>query len=293
MRFLLALFAFLFMSVPVFSQAKPFNHENEKRRYIIYLPHAYHTKADKNFPVVFNFHGGGMTMTEHMFYTGMNETADKNEFIVVYPQGIEQDWNVGFGMSYKNGTNDVGFVDDLLNSLTEEYRIDKHRVYATGLSRGGFFTHRLAAELPERFAAIASIGAPLPDSVAVFHKNQIKVSVMTIHGTADSIVKYKGKEKAYFSAEETYQYWNKHNNIENSAEETENIDNLKNDSTSVIIRTKVHNGISGILVSINNGGHTWPGRHPFNIGFSLGATTQEIDINEMLWKFFSRHTNQN
>lgn len=293
MRSLLGLLAFLFMSVPVFSQAKSFNHEKEKRRYIIYLPQAYHTKADKNFPVVFNFHGGGMTMTEHMFYTGMNETAEKNEFIVIYPQGIRQDWNVGFGMSYKNGTNDVGFVDTLLNSLLKEYRIDKHRVYATGLSRGGFFSHRLAAELPERFSAIASIGAPLPDSVAVFHKNKIMVSVMTIHGTADSIVHYKGKEKSYFSAAETYQYWNKHNNIENSAEVTETIDNLKNDSTSVIIRTKVHNGISGILVSINNGGHTWPGRHPFNIGFSLGATTQEIDINEILWKFFSSQTNLN
>ncbi len=87
MRSLLSVLAFLFLSVPVFSQAKSFKHEKEKRRYIIYLPQSYHTKADKNFPVVFNFHGGGMTMTEHMFYTGMNETAEKNEFIVIYPQG--------------------------------------------------------------------------------------------------------------------------------------------------------------------------------------------------------------
>jgi polyhydroxybutyrate depolymerase len=49
-------------------------------------------------------------------------------------------------------------------------------------------------------------------------------------------------------------------------------------------------GISGSLVSINNGGHTWPRRHPFNIGFFLGETTQEIEINEILWKFFSSQT---
>lgn len=293
MRSLLSVIAFSFLYLPVFAQAKSFNHEKEKRKYIIYLPQAYHNQVDKDFPVVFNFHGGGMTMIEHMLYTGMNETAEENGFIVIYPQGIKQDWNVGFGMSYKNGTDDIGFVDTLLNSLRKEYRIDKNRIYATGLSRGGFFCHRLAAELPEMFSAIASIGAPLPDSVAVFHKNKKMVSVMTIHGTSDSIVHYKGKEKSYFSAEETYQYWNNHNNIENSAEETETIDNLKNDSTSVIIRTKVHNGILGILVSINNGGHTWPGRHPFNIGFPLGETTQEIDINEIVWKFFSNHTNLN
>lgn len=292
MKSLISLLAFLFLSLSVFSQAKSFNHENEKRRYMIYLPQAYHSKTDKNFPVVFNFHGGGMTMTEHMFYTGMNETAEKNEFIVVYPQGIKEDWNVGFGMSYTKGTNDVGFIDFLLTNLMEEYRIDKQRVYATGLSRGGFFTHRLAAELPERFSAIASIGAPLPDSVAVFHKHKIPVSVMTIHGTADSIVKYKGKENAYFSAEETYQYWNNHNEVENFAEITEIIDYLKNDNTSVHIKTKVQNGISGTLVSIKNGGHTWPGRNAFNIGFPLGITTQEIDVNELVWKFFSNQNPQ-
>ncbi len=234
-----------------------------------------------------------MTIVEHMFYTGMNETAEKNEFIVIYPQGLKQDWNVGFGMSYKNGTDDVGFIDTLLNSLLNEYRIDKHRVYATGLSRGGFFSHRLAAELPERFSAIASIGAPLSDSVAVFHKNRIPVSVMTIHGTADSIVQFNGKEKSYFSAEETYHYWNNHNSLEDSPETIETIDNLTQDNTSVNIRTKVRNGISSSLVSIHNGGHTWPGRHPFNIGFPLGETTQEIDINEILWKFFSSQTNLN
>lgn len=293
MKSLFSFLAFLFLSLPIFSQAKPFNYENEKRRYMIYLPHAYHTKTDQNFPVVFNFHGGGMTMTEHMFYTGMNETAEKNKFIVVYPQGVKEDWNVGFEMSYTNGTNDVGFVDSLLTHLVEKFRIDENRVYATGLSRGGFFTHRLAAELPERFAAIASIGAPIPDSVAIFHKHKIPVSVMTIHGTADSIVKYNGKENAYFSAEETYHYWNEVNRIENAPEKIKIIDNLKKDSTSIQIRTKSYNGFISTLVTIENGGHTWPGRHPFNIGFPLGLTTQEIDVNELVWKFFSKQTLKN
>ncbi len=66
MRSLLSVLAILFLSVPVFAQAKSFSHEKEKRRFIIYLPQAYHNQVDKNFPVVFNFYGGGMTMTEHM-----------------------------------------------------------------------------------------------------------------------------------------------------------------------------------------------------------------------------------
>src|SRR5688572_9334551 len=98
-----------------------------------------------------------MTLTEHMFDTGMNRYADKNNYIVVYPQGIKQDWNVGFDMSYQFGSNDVGYVNALLDTLLKKYRIDPARVYATGLSRGGFFSQRLAAELPEKFAAIASV----------------------------------------------------------------------------------------------------------------------------------------
>ncbi len=66
-----------------------------KRRYIVYVPKSYEAVKDKNFPVVFNFHGGGMTMAEQMLYTQMNKMADKHDFIVVYPQVIKQDWNVG------------------------------------------------------------------------------------------------------------------------------------------------------------------------------------------------------
>ena len=57
-----------------------------------------------------------MTMAEQMLYTQMNRAADRHRFIVVYPQGIKQDWNVGFGMSYLAGTDDVGFTQAMLDS---------------------------------------------------------------------------------------------------------------------------------------------------------------------------------
>ncbi len=276
-------------ALQAFTQAKQFNHGTEKRRYIIYIPDAYHKDQTKSFPVVFNFHGGGMTMTEHMFYTGMNRSAEKNGYIVVYPQGIKQDWNVGFDMSYQFGSNDVDYVNTLLKFLLKQYRIDPTRVYATGLSRGGFFCQRLAAELPEKFAAIASVGGTLPDSVAYFHQKKIAMPVMVIHGTADVIVTYNGKDKAYKSAKATYQYWKKHNGLETIKESVKSIDKNKTDSTSLHILQSSGNNISVQLVSIKGGGHTWPGSDSFNIGFSLGKTSSEIDANDLIWKFFSAH----
>jgi polyhydroxybutyrate depolymerase len=154
-----------------FPQVKPFSFEGTKRKYLIYFPASYHANSTTDFPLVFNFHGGGMTVAEQMLYTKMNETAEKHGFVVVYPAGIKEDWNVGFGTSYRYGINDVGFINALVDSLTKEHRIDRQTIYAVGLSRGGFFCHRLAAELPDAFAAIASVGGTLPDSMRYYHKS--------------------------------------------------------------------------------------------------------------------------
>lgn len=271
------------------TQAKQFSYGSEKRRYTVYLPTSYYEKKEQVFPLVFNFHGGGMTMTEQMFYSKMNDAADKHHFIVVYPQGIKQDWNVGFDMSYQKGTDDVGFISALLEKLVKDHRIDTAKVYATGFSRGGFFCQRLAAELPQKFAAIASVGGTLPDSVAHFHKSKIPVGVMIVHGTSDDIVNYAGKPNAYRSATAAFDYWKVHNRLQVLKEAKRAINSISNDSTSVEIVEISGKDVSISLVTIVDGGHTWPGSHPFNIGFPLGKTTREININDIMWKFFARH----
>ena len=231
-----------------------------------------------------------MTMTEQMFYTRMNESAEKNHFIVVYPQGIKQDWNVGFEMSYQDGTDDVGYIKALLASLHKEFRIEKRKVYATGLSRGGFFCQRLAAEVPESFAAVVAVGAPLPDSVSYFHKKKSTVGVMLVQGDEDKVVSYDGKEKAYYSAMKTFEYWKKHNGLEAVPITQTLINKNKRDSTIVELMEVTGNRVAVSLVTIRGGGHTWPGSHPFNIGYPLGRTTNDIDVNNVIWKFLSRHS---
>jgi polyhydroxybutyrate depolymerase len=108
-------------SAPVPAQERGHTHKEEKRRFIVYTPKSYANHPDKKYPLVLNFHGSGMTMREQMLYTQMNKTADQFDFIVVYPQGLggagKQDWNVGFGMSYQEGSDDVGFTESLLNQV--------------------------------------------------------------------------------------------------------------------------------------------------------------------------------
>ena len=291
MKFLISLLVLAAGSFPALAQVSSLVHKDEKRRYIVYTPPSYQSRPQQAFPVVFNFHGGGMSMAEQMLYTQMNKTAERHRFIVVYPQGIKQDWNVGFGMDYLAGTDDVGFTQAILSKLKQDYRIDDKRVYATGLSRGGFFALRLAAELPQQFAAVASVGAPMPEPVLQHHQQKDKVGMLLMQGTADKVVLYEGKAAGYLSAEGTYDYWRRHNGIDGAVPAARLLPTAPGDDTQVT-HVEQGNGAGGArvaLLTIKDGGHTWPGADAFNIGLPIGKTTRAIDANEVMWEFFSKH----
>ena len=289
MKYILSLLLLAASCIPALAQVQTLQHQDAKRRYIVYTPPAYQSQPQQAFPVIFNFHGGGMTMAEQMLYTQMNRVADAHRFIVVYPQGIKQDWNVGFGMDYATGTDDVGFTQAMLDKLKQDYRIDERRVYATGLSRGGFFALRLAAELPQQFAAVASVGAPMPEPVIAHHVSPARSGMLLIHGTADQVVLYQGKAGGYLSAEETLRYWARANGITADLPPARLLPAVTGDATQAS-RQELGNGTQSVaLVTVGEGGHTWPGADAFNIGLPIGKTTRAFDANEAIWEFFSRH----
>jgi polyhydroxybutyrate depolymerase len=289
MKTLISLLILLCASTHALSQEKTLMHKEVKRKYIVYTPAGYESRPQQQYPVVVNFHGGGMTMREQMLYTQMNRTADREHFIVVYPQGIKQDWNVGYGMDYKEGTDDIGFTEAMLAKIKQDFRVDPQRVYATGLSRGGFFSLRIAAELPQLFAAVAAVGAPMPQPVIDHHARPAKIGVMLIHGTADQVVAYDGKKGGYLSAGESYRYWVKNNALGGASATERKVDADKSDGTDVTLLQQGAHAMSVALVTIKEGGHTWPGADAFNVGLPIGKTTRDIDANAVIWDFLSKH----
>jgi polyhydroxybutyrate depolymerase len=282
MKKLMILLLLACTALPALAQVNTLLYKNEKRRYIVYVPEAYGKEPDQRYPVVFHFHGGGMSMAEQMLYTQMNRAADRHRFIVVYPAGLKQDWNVGFGMPYLEGSDDIGFTEALLARLRQDYRVDAARVYATGLSRGGFFALRIGAELPHLFAAVAAVGAPMPEPVVKYHTATGKVGVLLMHGTADQVVAYQGKPGAYLSALDSYRYWSGKNGIAASAP----VQVLG----AGVTRIEAGNGQQSVaLVTVTDGGHTWPGADPFNVGLPIGLTSRAFDANEVIWQFLAQH----
>jgi polyhydroxybutyrate depolymerase len=288
MKLLLPLVVLCF-SAHATGQEQRIVHQEVKRKFIVYTPASYASQPHKQFPLVINYHGGGMTMREQMLYTQMNRTADRENFIVAYPQGIKQDWNVNMARDSKDASDDIGFTEAMLAKLGQDYRIDPRRVYATGLSRGGFFSLRVAAELPHLFAAVAVVGATTPQTLVDQAPKPGKIGVMHLHGTADQIVSFGGKQDSYLSAADSHRYWLKFNGMEETSAKERKVDGDKVDDTDVALREHSRDGVSVALVTVNNGGHTWAGADAFNVGLPLGKTSRDIDANQAIWEFLSKH----
>ena len=137
--------------------------QGRKRTYLVHVPPSYN--GSRPVPLVLVLHGGMGNAAGTEKLTGMSAKADKEGFIVVYPDGTGLlgdrilTWNVGFGFGYalRKNVDDVGFMKALVANLGTKYSIDRARVYATGISNGGMMSYRLASDASDVFAAVAPV----------------------------------------------------------------------------------------------------------------------------------------
>ena len=149
------------------SKREIFDYNGQSRSYILHLPPSYN--GENEMPLVVVLHGGGGNAGNIEKLTGFSEKADKEGFIVVYPDGSGMfdryllTWNTGFccGYALKNNIDDVGFIRTLIGYLQEKYAINPNMIYVTGISNGGMMSYRLGAELSDIVAAIAPVAGSI------------------------------------------------------------------------------------------------------------------------------------
>ena len=260
-------------------------HNGIQRDYILYIPAIYDGSTDV--PLVLNFHGYGSNANEQMFYGDFRDIADTEGFLLVHPQGTiingDQQWNVGF-LGNGNTTDDVGFTEALIDELANLYTINLDRVYATGMSNGGFMSFLLACQLSEKIAAVASVtGSMTPDTYDACNAQQ-PTPILQIHGTGDSNVLYNGDTWTR-SIEDVISYWVNYNNCETSPTTTALTDINLSDGSTVehIIYSGGDNGVTTEHMKIIGGGHTWP-----SSAITLPGTNQDINASMEIWHFFSK-----
>lgn len=232
-------------------------------------------------PVVLNFHGYTSDASQEELLTDMSTEADAKGFIVVYPQGLNDSWNAGAccGTSAATGVDDVGFVSDLIDVLEVQLCVDSKRVFATGMSNGGFLSHRLGCELATRVAAIAPVAGVL--GVTTCSPTRA-VPVMEFHGTADPLVPYEGDPaEGFISVPSTFSGWATRDACTGSPATT-----YDDGDTQCATYESCADGATVTLCTVTGGGHTWPGGLPVP---ALGYTTTDISATDAMWTFFTQH----
>jgi polyhydroxybutyrate depolymerase len=267
-------------------------HNGKLRTYELFTPSSYN--ANRPMPLVIVFHGHNGTGASIAEVTSFNKLAQEKGFIVVYPDGIDHNWNLRGNYSGKE--SDISFVTALLDHLQQIRNIDSRKIYATGFSKGAIFTQNLACELPDKFAAFASVAGALPVRLQPKCQPHIPVSMLMINGTNDSAVLYEGdetnKKGALVSVPQTVNFWLAHNQC-TSPNEVKQLPTPKPNNHFKVNSSRYLNCSGGsevIFDSILDGGHSWPG------GASKDASINQFNANlgfnasETIWDFFDRHT---
>jgi polyhydroxybutyrate depolymerase len=234
------------------------------RSYHLHLPANYSDTID--YPLVLGFHGLNGTGDSWQGYTEWINKSDTDNFITAFPNGRANMWNIG-GLAGANLWDDVEFISVLIDTLCNHYRIDTTKIYATGLSGGGFMVYRLAAELSHKISAIGPVAGKMAFSDFAL---EFPVSIVHFHALYDNTVHYE--EDTYPSVYSILTMWADKNNSYPRPDTVDVSFGIKKISWHAINN---HGDIN--LYTIANSAHAWPSGY--------------ISATDIIWDFFQTHSN--
>jgi polyhydroxybutyrate depolymerase len=276
-------------------------HGGRQRTYIVHVPQG---GNDAPLPVLLAFHGGGGNAAGFQRYAELDRVADRERFLVVYPNGTGPlpnrllTWNAGDGCcgpGLANGVNDIGFAASVIGDLGHRVPIDTRRVYATGHSNGAMLAHRLAAERSGIIAAVAPVAGSL--DLRAFAPTRA-VPVMQIHSVDDPRALYAGGLGPPFPGtdnrvfhqpvQEGLDRWIAANGCPTRADTA---DKKAGDgqSATLIVWRGCRGDAEVAHWKLTGSGHGWPGESPPPGGEAIsGPQTRLIRAAEEVWSFVSR-----
>ena len=279
---------------------KTISWEDTTRQYLEYVPETY--DASTPTPVVFIFHGLGGNMYEVLYNADFNRIAAEQGWITVTPQALPDTfsmidttitmnaWHSGVSAVVAGdtivasaGRDDTGLMMAILDSLIAHYNIDQSNVFCTGVSMGGFMSHRMAIEHGDRIKAIAPVCGTIGNEITSFTPVG-HVSVMHLHGTADSIVTYDNGDFQYvvnvnvgLGVDSTIAFWRRYNQCADTAIHTIFPDIC--DDGRLFEKFYYGDGTFGtktVLIKVNGGEHEW-----------CHGPYRDVDFTDEIYSFFA------
>ncbi len=252
------------------------DHAGTMRNYKLHVPSNY----DPHAPTVLfiNMHGLYSNPDQQTEFSATNQASDAQGFVVAYPQGQDNSWNGGTccGSAAANMVDDVAFLEDVVADISKQLCIDPRRVYATGMSNGGYMSHRLGCEANDVFAGIAPVAGAMGISDCTPER---PVPVIAFHGVQDTYVVYSAGEAAI-------QEWIGHNGCTGDPVRSDfggsHCDRWESCDEDVQVE----------FCTLDPMGHCWPdGSETFcSLVPGNGIYNADIDANARMWEFLIRFT---
>ena len=264
-----------------------------RRSYYVHVPAGYSGRP--LLPVVVALHGAFSTARELERQSGLSLLADREGFLVVYPQGIGlgnlfRHWNSGYccGKARRMNLDDVGFVLAAVDDVARRNPVDRSRLYVVGFSNGGMLAYRIAAEHPGIVAAVAVVsatigGVPTPNEPEWSIARPMRpVAVLAIHGIDDTNIPIEGGrgaqshgESSAISVARSMRFWVDADHCGAEAQ----VESLANGHVELHSWSGCRDDTQVVLYSLNKWGHEWPKENLLG-GFDAAGT---------IWQFFERH----
>jgi polyhydroxybutyrate depolymerase len=224
--------------------------------------------------LVLNFHGWTSNATQQEAYARMPAKAAAEGFITAAGEGIGNSWNTGevcCPPANRDGVDDVQFARDMAAAIANDYCIDPQRIFATGMSNGGFMSNRVACDAADLFAAVA----PVASFLGLRDCSPSRpIPILMFNGTEDPLVPYAAASRSYAT-------WGEHNGCTGEPEVT-----FANGDSSCVTYAECAEGATTTFCTVEGGGHTWPGAIAIP---GLGHTTDDLDATDAMWDFFVAH----
>jgi polyhydroxybutyrate depolymerase len=269
---------------PVANSLNHLSHDGIDRTYLLHVPPGY--SSAHRVPLVIGLHGYTASSTAFEDQSGLSTKADQEGFIVAYPDGLHypwttsnpQAWNAGSSYeTWTGGTDDVGFIDQMLELIRAHYAIDAGRVYVTGHSNGSRMTYRVGFELSCKIAAIAPHSGQMVYEPAA--PPRCTVPVLHLHAVDDGAVLYDGYTSSdpnalsYLPVETILGRWAALSGCSTGAASTETSADY-----SVLLWPCPGGAPEIELLRLNRGDHHW--FRPDNSG---------VSATDRIWEFFRTH----
>lgn len=292
--FVICLLLLLHIVNPALAQesgGETITHDGIERTYYVYVPESY--DGSQAVPLVIGLHGAGGSAVEMAYFTNLDDIADVNGFLLVYPNAIDARWDY-LDVPLEEGdtvVDDVGFIGALIDKMTEDYRIDESRVYVFGFSNGGLMSVRLRCALADRLAAVAAIGATMTFGLSQECLTVDPLPYFLALGTQDSAFPWQGQIEVEngvmygtFSLSQTISFMVSIN----ACDATPEVNPVAIPNSPVGVIRQVHNscadGAEVVFYALIDLDHTWP-TTPV-IVLESGETGS---IEQAMWEFFARH----